>query len=98
MGQKNSRKIKEIGNFPVSERSKKMISIRSEKFVKYENGLSVVRMEIDIDSADELPEVGYFSGRKLCQGSIAWDISTGSFYGLTSTGDWVLQTGGGENV
>lgn len=75
-----------------------MVSIRSENFIEYENGLSVVRVEIDIDSADELPEVDYFSGRKLYQGSIAWDISTGSFYGLTSTGDWVLQTGGGENV
>lgn len=74
-----------------------MISIRNEKFVKYENGLSVVRMEIDVDSAEELPEADDFSGRTLYQGSIAWDISTGDFYGLTSSGEWILQKRGNNN-
>ena len=68
-----------------------MISIRNEKFIAYENGLSVVRMEIDVDSAEELPAKDYFSGRTLYQGSIAWDISTGDFYGMTSSGEWILQ-------
>lgn len=74
-----------------------MISIRNEKFIAYENGLSVVRMEIDIDSAEELPETNYFSGRILYQGSIAWDISTGNFYGMTSLGEWILQKGSNNN-
>ena len=74
-----------------------MISIRNEKFIKYENILSVVRMEIDIDSAEELPETNYFSGRTLYQGSIAWDISTGNFYGMTSLGEWILQKGSNNN-
>lgn len=74
-----------------------MISIRNEKFIKYENNLSVVRMEIDIDSAEELPETNYFSGRTLYQGSIAWDISTGNFYGMTSLGEWILQKGSNNN-
>ena len=74
-----------------------MISIRNEKFIEYKNGLSVVRMEIDVDSAEELPAKDYFSGRTLYQGSIAWDISTGDFYGMTSTGDWILQKRGNNN-
>ena len=74
-----------------------MISIRNENFIKYESGLSVVRMEIDVDSAEELPAKDYFSGRTLYQGSIAWDISTGNFYGMTSLGEWILQKGSNNN-
>ncbi len=74
-----------------------MISIRNENFIKYESGLSVVRMEIDVDSAEELPAKDYFSGRTLYQGSIAWDISTGDFYGMTSLGEWILQKGSNNN-
>lgn len=72
-----------------------MISIRNEEFIKYENNKSVMRMEIDVDSAEELPDIDDFSGRIMYMGSVAWDISTGDFYGLTSTGEWVLQNGGG---
>lgn len=72
-----------------------MISIRNEEFIKYENGKSVMRMEIDVDSAEELPETDDFSGRIMYMGSVAWDISTGDFYGLTSSGEWILQNGGG---
>ena len=74
-----------------------MISIRNEKFIAYENSLSVVRMEIDVDSAEELPEIDYFSGRTLYQGSVAWDISTGNFYGMTSSGEWIIQKRGNNN-
>ena len=42
-----------------------MVSIRNEKFVKYEDNLSVVRVRINVDSADELPETDDFSGKKL---------------------------------
>ncbi len=74
-----------------------MISIRNEKFIKYENNKSVMRMEIDVDSAEELPAKDYFSGRTLYQGSIAWDISTGDLYGFKSTGEWVNQDGGSSD-
>lgn len=74
-----------------------MISIRNEEFIKYENNKSVMRMEIDVDSAEELPEVDYFSGKILYMGSVAWDISTGDLYGFKSTGEWVNQDGGSSD-
>lgn len=72
-----------------------MVSIRNEKFVKYEDNLSVVRVRINVDSADELPETDDFSGKILYQGSTARDLSTGDLYALTSSGEWILQTAGG---
>lgn len=72
-----------------------MVSIRNEKFVKYEDNLSVVRVRINVDSADELPETDDFSGKILYQGSTARDLSTGDLYALTSEGEWILQTAGG---
>ena len=72
-----------------------MVSIRNEKFVKYEDNLSVVRVKINVDSADELPETDDFSGKILYQGSTARDLSTGDLYALTSEGEWILQTAGG---
>ena len=74
-----------------------MLSIRNEKFIEFNNGISVVIAEIQVDSAEELPETNGISGRILFQGSIAWDISSGDFYGLTSTGEWINQNGGGES-
>ncbi len=68
-----------------------MISIFSEKVVGYRDGLPVVRVEFSVDTAEELPEMNDFSGKILGQGSIAWDVSTGDFYGLTSFGEWVNQ-------
>lgn len=74
-----------------------MIDIRKEKFKGYEETeegkLSVVKVEIDVDSAEDLPAVDELSGRKLYMGSIAWDISTGEFYGLDSDGVWHNQSG-----
>lgn len=76
-----------------------MIDIRKEIFKGYEETeegkLSVVKVEIDIDSAEELPAVDELSGRKLYMGSIAWDISTGDFYGLNSAGTWYKQDSSG---
>ena len=76
---------------------KLMISIKSEDFKYYSNGVSTVRADIIVDSAEELPDIDDISGRILFQGSIAWDISTGDFYALTSTGEWINQSSGGEN-
>lgn len=69
-----------------------MVSIRNEKFVKYEDNLSVVRVKINVDSADELPETDDFSGKILYQGSTARDLSTGDLYALTSEGEWIKQS------
>lgn len=76
-----------------------MVDIRKEIFKGYEDAeegkLSVVKVEIDVDSAEDLPAVDELSGRKLYMGSIAWDISTGDFYALTSEGTWYKQDGSG---
>lgn len=76
-----------------------MIDIRKELFKGYEETeegkLSVVKVEIDVDSAEDLPAVDELSGRKLYMGSIAWDISTGDFYALDSEGTWYKQDGSG---
>ena len=73
-----------------------MLSIISEKFIRFENASSVVIAELRIDTAEELPAADALAGRILAQGSLAWDISTGDFYGLNSSGEWINQTGGDE--
>lgn len=74
-----------------------MISIRRTEFIRYDysSARSIDRVELDIDSASELPTVDAFDGMRLYQGSIAWDISTGDFYGLNSLGEWYKQDGTG---
>lgn len=73
-------------------------AVMSRKFLQYENELSVERMEICADAASDLPTMNSISGCKIAQGSIAWDVSTGDFYGMTSTGEWVNQSGGANAV
>lgn len=74
-----------------------MISIRRTEFIRYDysSARSIDRVELDIDSASELPTVDAFDGMRLYQGSIAWDVSTGDFYGLNSEGTWYKQDGTG---
>lgn len=76
-----------------------MIDIRSERFIRFkdtENGkVSVVKAELDCDTAADLPAVDGLDGRELLMGSIAWDISTGDFYALGSDGSWYKQDGTG---
>lgn len=69
-------------------------AVMSRKFLRYENELSVERMEICVDAASDLPTMNSITGCKIAQGSIAWDVSTGDFYGMTSAGGWVNQSGG----
>lgn len=61
--------------------------------IRRESNLRVERMEICVDAASDLPTVNGIPGCKIAQGSIAWDVSTGDFYGMTSTGEWVNQSG-----
>ena len=74
-----------------------MYNIRSEEFIEFDkmNGveISVVRAEIDCDTAADIPAYNAVPGKKLAIGSIAWDISTGDFYGLDSSGEWIKQGG-----
>jgi hypothetical protein len=69
-------------------------TIRSKEIVKYrqeEKKTPLVRYQIDCDTPADLP-TKINDGEEMAQGSIAWVISTGEFYGYTSTGSWVNQT------
>lgn len=74
-----------------------MLRIRSERFVESveTNGTSIAKVvaELDMDTAEDLPDVDGIDGCLLSMGSIAWDISTGEFYGLDSDGVWHNQSG-----
>ena len=74
-----------------------MYWIRNERFISYSSGRAVVLADVEMDSAADLPDVDDFDGRTLAKGSIAHDISTGDFYSLNSSGDWINQTGGEDN-
>lgn len=74
-----------------------MVAVRKNEFIKFEEGLSVERMELDVDTGAELPEVDFLSGHKLYMGSIAWVIETGEFYAMMSDGTWVNQSEGAES-
>lgn len=74
-----------------------MYWIRNERFISYISGRAVVLADVEMDSAADLPDVDDFDGRTLAKGSIAHDISTGDFYSLNSSGDWINQSGGEDN-
>ena len=71
-----------------------MITILKEKFVSFDEGVSVVIAELAVDSKTELPAANGIEGRKLSPASLAWEISSGEFYGFGSDGKWVNQTTG----
>ena len=71
-----------------------MIVILKEKFVSFDEGVSVVIAELAVDSKTELPTESGIEGRKLSPASLAWEIGTGEFYGFGSDGKWVNQTTG----
>lgn len=69
----------------------KKIREGSEVFLYMDGEDAVIRADIIVDTAQELPGVDDFLCKKLAMGSIAWDISTGDFYGLSSSGTWIKQ-------
>ncbi len=71
-----------------------MLTILKEKFICFENSRSVIIAELSADAKTDLPAVNGLEGRTLAQGSLAWVISTGVFYGLGSDGKWADQTTG----
>ena len=72
-----------------------MYAFVNQKFIKFKVvgniNVSLVRAELCCDTAADLPAYDGISGYELAQGSIAWDISTGDFYGLQSDGTWCRQ-------
>ncbi|NLT10683.1 MAG: hypothetical protein GXY08_14480 [Ruminococcus sp.] len=70
-----------------------MISIRNSRFIRFSEGAFVVRAELDVDTASELPAYDFISGQKLAQGSIAHVITTGAFYCLGGDNSWYNQDG-----
>lgn len=73
-------------------------AVMNRKFLNFNGEASVERMEICVDTASDLPSADGITGCKIAQGSIAWDVSTGDFYGLKSDGTWVNQSGGANAV
>ncbi|HRR77446.1 MAG: hypothetical protein IJK31_07410 [Ruminococcus sp.] len=70
-----------------------MISIRNSRFIRFNEGAFVIRAELDVDTADELPDYDDFEGHELAQGSIAHVITTGEFYCLAGDNAWYNQDG-----
>lgn len=69
--------------------------IRDKQVAKYrdeEKKKPLVWYEIIVDKVSELPTSPIVSDEEIAQGSIAWVVETGDFYGYASTGQWVNQT------
>lgn len=60
-------------------------------FVDDQSDIAIERMDIDVDTADELPAVDAFPKKIIGMGSIGWVINDGDFYGLNSSGEWIKQ-------
>ena len=71
-----------------------MITILRERFRSFDGERSVVAAELAVDAKTDLPAAAGISGRILSQGTIAWEIGTGDFYGFRSDGKWVNQSTG----
>ena len=61
----------------------------------YIGGQKAARCEIRLDSLSELSTLTEIDGYQLTDGSLAWDVETGAFYGLKE-GTWYNQDGTGE--
>lgn len=59
------------------------------------NGHKAARCDIRLDSLSELSNLTEIDGYTLKDGSLAWDVETGMFYGLKN-GTWYNQNGSGE--
>lgn len=71
-----------------------MYNFRTLSIVKSTSGVDYYYGEINCDTAADLPQKRFEPNKELMQGSLAWDIATGDFYGLNSSGTWVKQNGG----
>lgn len=62
-----------------------MITYLKSEHTRFENGVAKNRVELSASSVDELASV-----ENITDGSIAWIITTGEFYGYAD-GEWHLQ-------
>lgn len=67
-----------------------MLTITNEKFIRFENGTSVVVAELNVDTKAELPEVDDIEGRTLHQGSTALIITEGKLAILGGDDKWYV--------
>ena len=67
------------------------MTIRNERFLRFSGNLSEIVAEIDVDTADELPETDGISGRILHQGSTALIIKEGRIAVLSGDGHWYVN-------
>ena len=75
------------------------LTIRDKQVLKYrdeEKKTPIVIYEFICDKVSDLPIGNVVEGEEISQGSLAWIIELGAFYGLTSTGTWVNQTSQSE--
>ena len=72
-----------------------MYQIRKERFVRFKKSgdmtISLIKADIECDTAADIPAYNAVPERELDMGSIAWDISTGDFYALGSDHSWYKQ-------
>ena len=71
-----------------------MLKIRNFEVERSNEQGEFIRAEISVSDASELATTS--GNYTFVEGSIAWDISTGDFYGLDSSGEWIKQGQGGE--
>ena len=67
------------------------MTIRNESFLRFNGDLSEVIAEINVDTADELPEVNEIPGRILHQGSTALIIKEGRLAVFSGDGHWYVN-------
>ena len=66
------------------------MTIRNETFLRFNDNLSEIIAEIDVDTADELPK-GTINGKILYQGSTALIIKEGRLAVLAGDGKWYVN-------
>jgi len=63
-------------------------AITNQRCSRVKDGIAVDTVTVVCDTAKDLPR----AQASWDMGSIAWVLETGDFYGLNSSGNWVLQT------
>ena len=67
------------------------VSLKESYDIAYDGSENAARMDLFIDTSDDLAGLTHFDSIKLLQGSTAEDISTGDKYMMQTGGTWVLQ-------
>lgn len=73
-----------------------MVEIKQIKYLSYAKTVddrSLVTMELFADAVSDLPETNGIDGYTLSIGSVAYVITTGELYVLSSDGQWYSSGG-----